>query len=33
VLVLFIFPVMFFVILGPVVIQISRDILPAMNHR
>ncbi len=31
VLVLFIFPVMFFVILGPVVIALIRDVLPAMT--
>lgn len=33
VLVLFIFPVMFFVILGPVVIQVTREVLPAMGHK
>ncbi len=33
VLVLFIFPVMFFVILGPVVIALVRDVLPGINNR
>ncbi len=33
VLVLFVFPVMFFVVLGPTVIAIIRDVLPAMNKQ
>lgn len=33
VLVLFIFPVMFFVILGPVIISLARDVLPAVQNK